>query len=753
MPINRFSTVGQSEYTPQYVPLPFQQLAALGEQAKKDFDEGKKLESDLDALTASIKAAPVYEESRKAYADKVNASIRNLIEEAKGDYGSSDFKSKTNRLINQVKNSTELANFNKTLEAYNIWEKLKAQGNSKDLDYTYEMDPNDPNKFKQLDILQNPIYSSKITKYSDWDKDAKEAVGSLRASGNANLGEWAAKTKYEGGTLYEKVNGRWQGVTDSQLAKVAKGIIPVYASKSGGQHHLESILKDDYGYGNNAYNVSYRDIENQANEANQRIANNNATEKDYAAVEMKKDIDSKLYNYIVASNKHQVGVVYNKDSEEKFLNDPSKGGSGQGKEEEDKVLKELNLASPTAQVFNKNANLKKIMPNTSFEFDESGNVKVADGYGSKLNINIKGPNGKVWKEGLNSDGSLVFKNKKEALAAGVNPALLQSVSDDILAFDSQGHNAIIITSGGTVVKPNSLGKMSSYKIDVQSIPNTELRNQQMTEVLSYAMKNNLIQPGEKGYATYQRILPIYSNALKAASGDKQVAVPLIQGENAEQFEKYYFDRDKKENSTTVGRTGDWTLMGSEDKKGTEAHNKIIQTLKENGKIVKFRPDLEGGDYFEVEDTDGKHHVVKMNNKTIQATNKPISDFVRSNKKNLINSEEDYSLIRSNLSQVANFWNVNSNNLTQNINNLEQSGLNPLSTYQNPLTGVYAVSFSDPMNPANVKVLEVNSRGESNIYDESVFIGKEFQLTSYQKLNTLVGKGSKGESETTIDLSK
>lgn len=38
MPLNRFSTVGQSEYTPQHVPLPFEAIAALGEKTQKTYD-------------------------------------------------------------------------------------------------------------------------------------------------------------------------------------------------------------------------------------------------------------------------------------------------------------------------------------------------------------------------------------------------------------------------------------------------------------------------------------------------------------------------------------------------------------------------------------------------------------------------------------------------------------------------------------------------------------------------------------------
>lgn len=55
MPLNRFSTVGQSEYTPQHVPLPFEAIAALGERTQKDYDKSLK---DLEVTDPIAKLNP-----------------------------------------------------------------------------------------------------------------------------------------------------------------------------------------------------------------------------------------------------------------------------------------------------------------------------------------------------------------------------------------------------------------------------------------------------------------------------------------------------------------------------------------------------------------------------------------------------------------------------------------------------------------------------------------------------------------------
>ena len=64
---NRFDTSQQQEYVHNYIPLPFQEISALGEKANKNFAEGKQAEAELGALGQAIKAAPMYQDDRKAF--------------------------------------------------------------------------------------------------------------------------------------------------------------------------------------------------------------------------------------------------------------------------------------------------------------------------------------------------------------------------------------------------------------------------------------------------------------------------------------------------------------------------------------------------------------------------------------------------------------------------------------------------------------------------------------------------------------
>lgn len=72
MPSNRFDQATPQQYVSQYVKLPFETISALGEKANKNFEEGKKIEDDLGALGAVIKAAPVYEKHKQQFISEYN---------------------------------------------------------------------------------------------------------------------------------------------------------------------------------------------------------------------------------------------------------------------------------------------------------------------------------------------------------------------------------------------------------------------------------------------------------------------------------------------------------------------------------------------------------------------------------------------------------------------------------------------------------------------------------------------------------
>ena len=63
MGINRYSTVGTSEYTPQHVPLPFDTITKMGEQVKLEHDTA---DAQLAAKKTDIQGGLATQEHAKA---------------------------------------------------------------------------------------------------------------------------------------------------------------------------------------------------------------------------------------------------------------------------------------------------------------------------------------------------------------------------------------------------------------------------------------------------------------------------------------------------------------------------------------------------------------------------------------------------------------------------------------------------------------------------------------------------------------
>lgn len=86
MGLNRFSTVGQSEYTEQHVPLPFDTISKLGEQIKLEHDTADAAAS---AAKTDIQGGLATQEHAKALNAKKNALLKAAQERAEreGNYG------------------------------------------------------------------------------------------------------------------------------------------------------------------------------------------------------------------------------------------------------------------------------------------------------------------------------------------------------------------------------------------------------------------------------------------------------------------------------------------------------------------------------------------------------------------------------------------------------------------------------------------------------------------------------------------
>lgn len=326
MPSNRFDTSQEHQYVSSYVPLPFETIAALGEKANKNFADGKKAEADLGALGAAIKAAPMYRDDRKAFIDNYNLKLKTLVDEAKGDYGSKDFQAKANALTTEFKNDPKVQAFKGTLDAYEEYTKRKGkEGAERDLDYTYERDA--AGNFVQKDVIKDGKYNSRFTKHADYDEAAKKVMGTIAKDANSWEGTYDltnTQTGNNGETLvYNRHTGGYDGVSATKLQGLSKVVLPNYRNTDAGKHQLESILKNDFQLGDNAYNASYDQLSAAAYKGDEN------------AKKMKEYVDNKMLSTIISGNAHQVGMKTEQGLDSHFDNNAKVAAANRKKEEFD----------------------------------------------------------------------------------------------------------------------------------------------------------------------------------------------------------------------------------------------------------------------------------------------------------------------------------------------------------------------------------------------------------------------------------
>ena len=710
---NRFDTSQQQQYISTYVPLPFDTIAALGEKANKNFETGKKAEADLGAIGAAIEAAPMYEEDKKNLINLYNTKIKTLVDEAKGDYGSKDFQAKANALINEFKNDSKVQAFKGTLEAYQNWKKAKLAGKSKDLDYTYEMEA-DGKTFKQKDVLKDGVYSNKITKYADWDQAAKESAGHIAASGGEDVGN-LQNTRLENGVLYERTKTGWKGVSNSKVVGVAKSVIPNYASKEAGQHHLETILKEDFGFNSDAYNMTYTDIANKAAAAKDRINKGIGTDADTQLVAMKNHIDDKLYNHIYAANKHQEGMIYDKSIDDQIVSDPAGSKKGSGTDAENGAAIPLNqvVANPNPIPGLVNSEFKKANPNSVFSFNDNGvmnHVKMGD-MGSINKTTYTDKAGKVWDpEHPPANWQYVVKPR--------------TVTTVHLTDEERG---VFVSNGGYEFRPSD----HNYTRNVKKVPNSEIFNKQLNEVLSWGALTGQLDKSKNGIDQYNELLPKYEIAIKNEVLNSKY-LPAATKDLQDAFSNYYFPKgtieDGKVKVTEVGATANWLVDG-----------KLVAPEELVGATFNGFASSNNPDDILITTKDGKHHIANMNDPTLKDNLRRLTAFQKTNHNNIMNpvanqktkeqqskevmsvldglgnialkNASDKGILTPELaSHIQQYTTIMNAKIIDNAKDLEAAGYKYSSTYTDPKTNVVGISYINHQT-GDTQVISYDSKND------------------------------------------
>lgn len=148
MGLNRFSTTGTSEYTPQYVPLPFDTISKLGEQVKLEHDT-----ADASAAVAKtdIQGGLATQEHAKALNIKKNAMLKEAQDRAEktGNYGrlTQDIK----EIASTVQNDPLYQGIQRDIA---ITKKVNEQRADPNLKYTVQGFADEKGNVKQLGLDQ-----------------------------------------------------------------------------------------------------------------------------------------------------------------------------------------------------------------------------------------------------------------------------------------------------------------------------------------------------------------------------------------------------------------------------------------------------------------------------------------------------------------------------------------------------------------------------------------------------------------------
>lgn len=719
MPANRFDTSANQEYVSQYVPMPFDAMYKVGTTMQAKYDEGVKAVEDLGALGAAIKAAPMYAENKTKFVNEYNNKSKALVEKYANDFGNPEFKREINNLTTDFKSRPEISAFTNTLKSFEDWQSQKKDAkNAMNLDYTYDMDPNNPSNFRQRDVIKEGVYSPKMTQFEDWNETGKKVMGKIAESGsNKELGlDFNRPTIINNGEtmVYSSKSGGWIGVSDPRVQKLSNLMVGEYANTVAGKHHLQSLVGQD---------IDYSQLSRMAQSGNEQ------------AVKTKKAVDEEFKNHLYRSNANQIGGIETTKIDYMNVTDRSAEKANDAAVEENK--NPWNLYAPNANPDPNNAVSKALYsanPNSAFKVGDNGEIEdiKPEDVGTK-NVGIfRDINGKIWNP-TNLPAGWFYKK------------------------DSWGGDYFESTGGTKIYTAN-------LRSDVQKINNIDIYAKQVNEVLQWAASTGQYDKDKKGNVQYKELLPKYKAAIKNGALNSQY-VPQFDAESAANFKETFAPKlVTTANGTTVkdpGLVSNWTIDGISD---NEEKMKILNNFNPIGLDM-----VKGGDHILISSEDGKEYSVNMNNPTLKSTFGNLSRFVRTNNTAKLNptkvdSKEVMKTTGNYLTNLAdnaiNFAKQRGLNVvdaqneimqaqssyTTKANSLIKDGYIPTETYQDPTTGTLAVSYINHTTKGgqDVKVLKFHPGVDAEFEElsEAAFTREVQQKAFGNFASNLNTKGSK-----------
>jgi hypothetical protein len=714
---NRFSVSPDNAYTMQYTPLPFEAISALGEKANKNFEEGKQVEANLGALGAAIKAAPMYQDDRLKFVNDYNTQLKTLVDEAKGDYGSKDFKAKANALTTQFRNDPKLQAFKGTLDAYEEYVKRKGkEGAERDLDYTYERDA--AGNFIQKDVIKDGKYGSKFTKYEDWNETGKKVMGKIAEDSiTKEMGLDLGNTRINNGEteVWSRKTGKFEGVTGTKLGNLSQRMVGEYANTDAGKHHLQSLLGQD---------IDYLQL------------NRLAQSGDEGALKTKAAIDKEFANHLYNSNANQVGTKQETTYADHFVTNRARVAAN------DAITESLNRTPLDVLNYaqNKPSDLNNAIPETwktLFSFGKSGETILSDHTNAK-NTYV-GKNNQVYDI-----------TNIPLMGAGNNKGLTRRLSK----------------TGMTIYKD---GIPIDNAIKHEGI-NSELIKQKQFAANDYLRATGQLEDYKKKYPNPSDMataaLQDMAQGVKSGTYHNQ-AVPIFSEETNQALTKRLLPTfNDKGDITGSGLVGNMSVI--DDLGNNIPYSEADKLTMLKGSKVTGGSFI-GGDVIKVTNADGSVTNLKLNMPTLNAKNKGIVEFIQKTNKQVAEplsvveqQARTKNITRTYLDKIKNIQESNSdprikelriedaNRILNTIGSLEKEGFVQAEKF-NMSNGDTAYSFINYKIPGHpTQGLVIHSNGEISFANISSIGAEEFQSTYTTSIENASPKSEKMSTFTTVN---
>lgn len=235
---------------PEYIQLPFQELAAVGAAKQRRYDQTKS-ELDKSLLDANIKSIEYHDKPRQDYIQEFNKAANELVQSGV-DFGSQEGRSKVSNLLYQYKNNPDLQTYGRSVENFKKQQEHIADIKKKPGEYKEYNDPtawdeklyrSGRNPYIDQETGRPKEYTFRpVEAAADQNKPAYDLFDKIKDSGKIT----AYASPNEAQTYIASGKKGWEGVSLNTIKNAAQDNIPSYKQTAGGQDFLRQFHYENF---------------------------------------------------------------------------------------------------------------------------------------------------------------------------------------------------------------------------------------------------------------------------------------------------------------------------------------------------------------------------------------------------------------------------------------------------------------------------------------------------------------------------